>query len=77
MLQGTYTLTVSYDEAALGDVAEASLALHYWTGQQWVVEPSCTVDTVLNVVTCNPDHFSRWAAFGQRQVYLPAVLRGL
>ena len=75
VLQVPYTLTVSYDEAALDGVAESSLGLYYWTGQEWEQQPGCVVDAELNLVTCNPDHFSRWAVFGQYRVYLPLLLR--
>jgi hypothetical protein len=43
--------------------------------QQREQQPGCVVDAERNLVTCDPDHFSRWAVFGQHRVYLPLLLR--
>lgn len=73
---GIYTITVSYDEQDRGVVVEDSLGLYYWDGERWIREPSSSVDTVANIVTATPDHFSLWAVLGEtRKVYLPLVLR--
>lgn len=73
---GQYTMTVHYDDRDVGSVIEESLGLYYWDGQQWVREPTSTVDTATNIVSATPDHFSLWAVLGEtRRVYLPIVTK--
>lgn len=72
----TYTLTVHYTEAEKGPAIENTLAFYWWDGNQWVKEPSSTVDTANNTVTAMPDHLSLWGVLGQTwRVYLPIVVR--
>ena len=74
-LLAPYTITVRYDAGALGGIAEATLALHYWNGRQWMAEPTSQVNSAQRVVVARPNHFSMWAVLGERRVYLPLVLR--
>jgi oligopeptide transport system substrate-binding protein len=72
----TYTLAVHYTDAEKGPAIESTLALYYWDGSQWLKEDSSQVDTVANIVSAQPNHFSLWAVLGEtRQIFLPAVLR--
>ena len=73
---GPYTITISYIQAELGGTDEASLAIYYWDGSQWVKEPTSAVDTAANTVTATPDHFSQWAVLGEtNRLYLPLARR--
>ena len=72
----TYTVSVEYTSDDLGTTIEDTLALYYWDGGQWVMEPSSTLDTTTNLVTATPDHFSLWAVLGATwPVYLPFILK--
>jgi branched-chain amino acid transport system substrate-binding protein len=72
----TYTTSVQYTDAEKGAAIEGTLALYYRDGDQWVQEPSSVVDASTHTVTATPDHFSRWAVFGETErLYLPLVLR--
>jgi hypothetical protein len=70
-----YTLTVQYTDQEKGPAIEGTLALYYWDGNQWVKEPSSTVNAANNTVTATPDHFSLWAVLGETyRVFLPTIL---
>jgi len=73
----TFDLEIHYGDAELTTpVREETLALYYWDGDEWVVEPSSSVDPANNVVTATPDHFSLWAVLGEtNRVYLPIISR--
>lgn len=73
----TYTIVVHYDEATVPyGINEEELALYYWNGTDWVMEPTSTVDTVNNTLTATPNHFSVWAGlFEAYEVFLPMVIR--
>lgn len=67
----TYNVTVRYSDAERGPAIENTLAFYYWDGSAWVREPSSQVDPVANTVSATPNHFSRWAVFGEtRRVFL-------
>lgn len=71
-----YTVKVQYTETEQGPAIENTLALYSWNGSRWEEEPISVVDTVNNILTATPDHFSLWAVLGEtRRVYLPIVLR--
>lgn len=72
-----YTVVVSYDQAAVPyGLNETDLALHYWSDEDWVREPTSQVDVVQNKITATPNHLSLWAGlFGKRFVYLPFIVR--
>jgi putative multiple sugar transport system substrate-binding protein len=71
-----YTITVQYTDAQNGSVNESTLAFYYWAGNQWIIEPTSTVDVDSNKVTATPSHFSAWIVMGEnRRVYLPLVNR--
>lgn len=71
-----YTITVQYAEVERGPVIENTLALYYWVGSHWRLEPTSTVDVINNTVTATPNHFSLWAVLGSsHQVHLPLVGR--
>lgn len=61
-----YSITVRYTNAEQGSSVESSLALYYWSGAQWVREPTSVVDADNNTITAHPHHFSRWAALGKQ-----------
>jgi hypothetical protein len=68
----SYTTTITYDESALGVVPESSVSLYYWTGSQWLPEPTSSVDSEANTITANPSHFSIWSVLGETErIYLP------
>ena len=72
----TYTITVSYDESQLpAGFDESMLALYYWNNGQWVREVTSVVDTVANVITATPNHFSLWAALARYNTYLPLIFK--
>lgn len=72
----TYTVTVAYSDEERGAVIENSLALYYWDGSQWVLEPSSVVDVENHTVTATPNHFSWWAVFGTTyKGFMPVVRR--
>jgi oligopeptide transport system substrate-binding protein len=69
-----YLLEVFYDEADLGLIPEDTLALYYWSEPDWIMEPTSVVDTVNNLVTATPDHFSFWSLIGEIvRVFTPLV----
>lgn len=83
-----YTMTVGYDEGALGTLAvqrvaqvggvqESTLALYWWNPavRTWEREPSSRVDPAANIVQATPTRFGLFAVFGKWQVYLPLVMR--
>ena len=72
-----YTLTIVYAPSELGAVAEETLALYYWDGQQWVKEPTGILDQSTHTLTATPQRFTYWAMAGaaRRQVYLPVLMR--
>jgi hypothetical protein len=78
--QRAYTVTLSYTDeevAAAQVVDESALALFFWDDSQWVKEPTCVVDTVANLITCTPDHFSWWGVLSTRyESFLPLIVRG-
>ncbi len=72
-LTGTYTLTVGYDPAELDAVSvdEGSLKLYYWSGSDWVEEPS-SLDKTADTLTAHPNHFSQyWSVFGAEDTLPP------
>lgn len=72
----TYTITVAYDESQLpAGFDESMLALYYWDNGRWVIEPTSVVDTVANIITATPNHFSLWAALARYNTYLPLIFR--
>lgn len=72
----TYTVTVQYTDAEIGPAIESTLALYWWDGSQWVREPSSVVDTVNNILTATPNHFSLWSVLGSTlRSYIPFILK--
>jgi hypothetical protein len=72
----TYSVSVPYDENALGGIDESSLRLYYWSGQAWIVEPNTTVDTAKNMLYARITHFSTWALGANSRIYIPIVVKG-
>jgi hypothetical protein len=70
-----YTISVVYAQSELGSAAENTLALYWWNGTQWQKEPTSTVNPSENTISATPDHFSLFVVLGERQVYLPIVLK--
>lgn len=72
----TYTIRIPYDESALGGVDERTLKLYSWDGVQWVAEPTSTVDTVNNVLTATPNHFSVWVVgVAENKIFVPMAMK--
>jgi outer membrane protein assembly factor BamB len=73
------TLSVRYDEAALGNVTERTLGI-YTVGAGGTREPlSCLVDPAANVVRCSTGHLSDFEVMGftsSGRLTLPLGLRG-
>jgi hypothetical protein len=73
-----YTITITYRQEDIpAGVHEADLALYYWTGSNWIKEPTSMVDVEANTITAIPDHFSLWAALvpSDKKVFLPVILK--
>jgi len=50
---GTMTITLPYDESNIpAGVTEENLEMVHFTGEAWVTENNCSVDTVNNKITC-------------------------
>ena len=71
--QQPYTVTVHYTADQTAGVLESSLALHYWNGLQWVMEPTSGVDTLSNVISALPNHFSLWSILGEKPPPTPTA----
>jgi peptide/nickel transport system substrate-binding protein len=70
----TFTFTVSYTETDFIPSIEDTLALYYWDGDQWVIEPTSQLDIGSKSITATPDHFSYWAVFGKMdRIFLPIL----
>jgi len=71
----SYTVTVQYSDAELGQAFEPSLHLYYWNGGQWVKEAGSSVNTVANTVTVTSSRFTQWAVLGSqpKNVFLPLI----
>ena len=71
-----FTITVSYTPAQLGGVIEDTLALYYWSGDQWVLEPTSSLDASSRTLTAAADKIALWAVLGKtKRTFLPAVWR--
>jgi peptide/nickel transport system substrate-binding protein len=69
-----YTLEIQYTQAEVGPVIENTLALYYWDGFQWVMEPTSNLTLSTNTLTATPDHFSLWAVMGEtHRIFIPVV----
>lgn len=57
------TLTFTYTDTNISNLDESNLRIYYWneTGQEWVLLPGQTLDTVNNVVTVAVFHFTLYA----------------
>jgi hypothetical protein len=72
----TWNFSFTYNDSALSTLIEATLSLYTWDGEQWVLEPSSSVNTQTNTLTASPGHFSTWAVFADtRRIYLPILKR--
>ena len=73
----TFELTVTFSEEQLEQLraGAAGLGLYYWDGNEWVLEPTSTVNLVNRTVTATPNHLSVWAIFSKNAppIYLPLV----
>jgi hypothetical protein len=70
----TYVVTITYQDAEMGNMDESKLALYYLDGDNWVKEPTGQVDVATNTITANPSHFSTWAVMGEEwSLYLPYI----
>ncbi len=73
-----YEVVLEYDQRNVPRYAdEDKLALYYWNGSEWELEPTSVVDTVNNTVTAHPQRFGRWALLTKpvfRQ-YLPVMTK--
>jgi len=59
-----YSLEIHYSTEELGTVRESSLALYYWDGANWKLEPTSQVDTGQDVLRASPERFGLWAVLG-------------
>ena len=53
------TVTLKYDESALGGVAESDLALNTFEDGEWIIVPGSSVDPTTNTVSAPFYHFSK------------------
>jgi multiple sugar transport system substrate-binding protein len=80
-----YTMTVGYDEGALGTTAarnlnqvqENSLDIYWWNPvlRVWEREIGSQVNTEANIVRATPSRFGLFAVLGKHQIYLPFVVK--
>jgi hypothetical protein len=69
------TITLSYSAADIVGLVESSLKMYRNDDGVWTQLSNCTVDTVLKTVTCDTDHFSTFAIFGDAQASAPATVQ--
>ena len=72
-----YMLTVQYDDLTVSPTLEEALGLYYWDGNHWQQETTAMLDLEQNSLTVTLDHSAfQWTLLAQRQIFLPALLRG-
>jgi hypothetical protein len=70
----TFTMTLPYTDTQLGPVVESTLAFYYWSGSQWVRDPSSSLDMDHHVITTHTARITLWAVLGEtRRVFLPVI----
>jgi hypothetical protein len=70
-----YTMTIDYYPSQANGLNEDSLAIYWWNGTSWQMEPTSQVDATANTVSATPDHFSLFAVLGSNKTYLPQVTK--
>jgi Leucine-rich repeat (LRR) protein len=76
-----YTVKITYGpvDLASGRAIEDTLALYFWNGTAWVLEPTSRLDAAADTITATPNRFSTWTVLGEalpgENVYLPLVTR--
>ena len=71
----SFSATLHHTDAELGPVIEASLALYFWDGSQWVREPRSVLDASANTLSATLGHLGLFAALETPRVFLPVVMR--
>jgi hypothetical protein len=66
-----------YTDDEVENVFEDSLELYWWSGSDWITEPTSVLDEENNTVTATPEHLGNFAVLGipKTTVYLPMELR--
>lgn len=59
------TVKMNYSAADVANIFESSLWIYRYDGSTWYPLDNCSVDSSLKVVTCQTNHFSDFAIFGQ------------
>ena len=69
-----YTVTIQSGESGEAGVFGDLLALHYWDGNQWVMEPTSSVLPETDTLIATPSHFSLWGVqVDLRRIFLPYI----
>jgi hypothetical protein len=74
----TYSVTITYNPAEIPTIKPGSLALYYWDDiqNQWVKEPTSSLDETNHRVTASPNHLSKWAVLGETsRIFLPIIIK--
>jgi hypothetical protein len=58
------TITLTYEDADVSGVNEATLQIYRWNGTAWSALSDCVVDANANTVTCTTSNFSLFGLFG-------------
>ncbi len=59
------TVTLNYTAADVANLDESTLKIYRNDSGVWTALTSCSIDRTAKTVTCNTDHFSTFAIFGQ------------
>jgi hypothetical protein len=73
-----YQVVLQYSQDNVAPNAdESKLALYFWNGTDWEIEPTSVVDTANNTVTAHPERFGKWALLTNPiyHNYLPIIQR--
>ncbi len=57
-------ITITYEDSEILGLNESSLVIYHYSSGVWTSLAPCTVDTVLNTVTCSTSGFSIFGLFG-------------
>jgi len=67
-------MSVSYANLPAALANEDKIALFYWDQDQWVLEPTGSIDTIGNRIFAMPDHMTAFAIIADLDtIFLPIV----
>jgi hypothetical protein len=59
-----YQFQMTYTNAQISGISEASLTLYFWDGLAWVAEPTSSLKLDANTLTANPERTGVWMVAG-------------